>query len=649
MMKRSVALAGIALAAFFSGSSAAFAQCTATGGAGLAGFNLANFAAGGSVNSLIAAASNAETVFLTQSSAFVSAPPNPRPDQEGGGVWARGIGGDITTKNTGVATFNLGPSVFGPGGPVPGSLNCNTKTNIKFSGAQVGTDIARLNWGGWNVHVGTTAGYLSTKAADVTPGGTFGATIEMPFAGAYVLVTNGGLFIDGQLRFDYIQARANDPTNAVFNQNGDARSTAFTANIGYNFALPNNWFIEPSGGVVVSKTKVDQFNTSGTAAILQGLAPPGTVQIGDIDSTLARLSVRGGVTIPTSTVVWQPFVTASVYHEFSGAVNTSFTSNLPALGGGFAIPGAFPVINGNLTSSRVGTYEQFAVGLAGQVVDTGWLGYVRADYRTGQNIEGWSVNGGVRYQFTPDLVVNPVVGKAPSLKAPPMVVAAYNWTGFYIGANFGELNGWTDWTFPQAGTTTNPRFAGAAGGGQIGYDYQIGKWVVGIEGAFDGSNAHGSRPCPNGFFFNCEDKVDWLVTGTVKVGYAFWNRSLVYLRGGVAGGHQSFSQQCNTGIQPVVLVVLFGCGSGAAADRVGWTIGYGSEFALSQNWTVRGETNYFDLGTNNYNIAGGVSNFGSPLGAVIFQPASIKERGVISTIGLNYRFSTGGGSLAMMR
>ena len=70
---------------------------------------------------------------------------------------------------------------------------------------------------------------------------------------------------------------------------------------------------------------------------------------------------------------------------------------------GGIVPGlAFLNFTGNLNTTRVGTYGQFALGVAGQLVGTGWLGYVRGDYRTGDNIEGYSVNGGIRYQFAPD-------------------------------------------------------------------------------------------------------------------------------------------------------------------------------------------------------------------------------------------------------
>src|SRR5262249_57255394 len=53
-----------------------------------------------SVGSLISSIHSTNTAFLTQSSAFIGSPPNPQPDQPGGGVWARGIGGHLTYGST---------------------------------------------------------------------------------------------------------------------------------------------------------------------------------------------------------------------------------------------------------------------------------------------------------------------------------------------------------------------------------------------------------------------------------------------------------------------------------------------------------------------------------------------------------------------
>ena len=133
------------------------------------GFNpsaILPFAAGGAVNSLVSAINTANTAFLTQSTAFVSAPANPQPNQEGGGVWTRGIGGEITTKSTST-TSNVAVGGFG----LPGTVNCNNQTRLNFAGAQVGMDTSVLNYGGWNLHVGSTVGYIGAKARDTSSAG----------------------------------------------------------------------------------------------------------------------------------------------------------------------------------------------------------------------------------------------------------------------------------------------------------------------------------------------------------------------------------------------------------------------------------------------------------------------------------------------
>lgn len=645
MINRNRILGVLAAAMAMSASSSAIAQCTGTGTAALLGaapINIAGVAQGAAVSSLISSINTLNTAFLTQSTAFIGAPGNPRPNQEGGGVWARGIGGEIDSKNTTVSTYSAG------GVPFTGNITCNTETNLRFAGAQVGTDMATLNWNGWNIHIGSMAGYVSAKARDTSAigplnplGGTFENQLDVPFAGVYAAATYGGFFVDGQIRFDYIQNRLNDPqANGLFNQNVDARGISGTLNAGYNHQLGNGWFIEPSAGIIVSHVDVDPLNVSGTLVLLNsaGFAPPGTLQINDIKSTLGRLSLRTGTTIVSDTIAWQPFVTASVYHEFERNSTASFTSD-PAAS---ALLG-LPTLNGALTTDRVGTYGQFAVGVAGQLLGTGWLGYLRADYRTGEQIDGYSLNGGIRYQFQPDapaMAPKGMIGKAPPLP----VVTAYNWTGFYIGAHFGAINGWTDWTFQPVGTTTEPRFAGPAGGGQIGYDYQFGKWVFGLEGTGTWTDANGSRSCPNGFFFNCEASLKWLATGTARIGYALWDRSIVYVKGGVAAGELEIKTTCNTSSQPLFIITLAGCPEQTASDtRVGYTVGFGSEFALSKNWTVKGETNYFDLGTTRLVTAGGSTIVGAAFTPTVGgSTVDVRTDGFNATVALNYRFSTGG-------
>ena len=202
--------------------------------------------------------------------------------------------------------------------------------------------------------------------------------------------------------------------------------------------------------------------------------------------------------------------------------------------------------------------------------------------------------------------------------------AVYNWTGFYIGGHLGANWGFTSWTFDGAGTTTDPHFAGFLGGGEIGYNYQVGKWVFGVEGDVSWTNAHGARPCPNGFFHNCEISVHWLSTATARIGYAYWDRLLVYAKGGVAIARDRAQFVCNTNSQPTIVPVV-GCPSQSdSKTKAGWTVGWGSEFGLTQNVWINGEIMYFNLGTDRYNMAGIL--------------ADVQRDGLISTVGLRFRF-----------
>jgi len=594
------------------------------------------FGSAGSLNTLVSAINASNTAFLTQSTAFIGAPPNPDPNQLGGGVWARGVGGQTDFKST--STTNL---TFG-GVPLTGNVTCNTTTKLNFAGVQIGTDVAQLNVAGWNLHVGSTLGYMGTNANDFSTGGSFQDNLQIPFAGAYAAATNGGFYIDGQARWNYYQNKITDQTNGLFGQNVDARGFSLNGNIGYNFALPENWFVEPSLGVVWSETWVDQFNTSGSFVIepfvpgpLRG-SVPATFSINTIDSTIGRVSLRFGTNISTENWILQPFATISGFREFEGNNSATEFTNIPVLSSATGITFSCTLHGvpapcftaGNLSATNIGNYGQFGLGVVALIPNTGWLGYVRADYRTGDHIDGWSMNGGLRYQFSP---AHPVITGRSAEPSPVIVPAAYNWTGFYLGPQLGADWGYTNWTFQSNGSQTFPRFAGVLPGGQVGYNYQYDKWVFGVEGDGAWTNAHGARPCPNLFFFTCEIDVNSLYTVTGRIGYAYWDRVLWYGKGGLAIGEIKAQGRCNTDSQLILGVAPLNSGcpvQGTTRTDVGWTLGGGSEFALTDVWTVKAETSYFSLGSSNYTFGQLAASSG----------ADVRRVGWISTIGLNYRF-----------
>ena len=547
------------------------------------------------------------TAFLTQTTAFVSAPSNPPPDSPGGGVWVRGVGGKLTTKSD--TTMAL--VAFGVPG---GTATCADSTTTTFGGVQAGSDFARLNVNGWNLHIGTTVGY--GESTNTT--GTNKIVAHAPFGGIYAAATNGGFFIDGQILGNYYEFATTDGSVGIISQHSNARGVSAAGSIGYNFQLKDNWFVEPSAGFIWSRTEVDPISS---APVIVGVVVPGTVSVNDVTTALGHAGVRVGRSFVSGNVVLQPFAAASVWHEFAGNSTASATTNFAGLG----IPGGEFTLTQDTT--RVGTYGQYALGLAGAILNTGWVGYVRGDYRHGSEIDGWSVNGGIRYQFTPEMVAA-ITGKHPIYKAPSLpVVPPYNWTGIYVGAFGGITYGRAPWDYLPAGPSVDPspRFDGAIAGGQIGYNYQFAnRWVVGVEVDGGWSNAIGSKACPNANFFVCEVHIKWLASATGRVGYAFWNdRILTYLKGGVAAGGVTVQTVSNLGgaIPPSGTPT-----NGTTSTATGWTVGFGTEVGLTKNWSAKGEYMYYDLGAKDYTVDNGLV-------------VNVHPKGSLTRVGVNYRFT----------
>jgi|SRR4051812_7012074 outer membrane immunogenic protein len=152
--------------------------------------------------------------------------------------------------------------------------------------------------------------------------------------------------------------------------------------------------------------------------------------------------------------------------------------------------------------------------------------------------------------------------------APAPAYAAYNWMGPYIGANVGYQ--WGNVT--HSGTQPS----GAAAGGQIGYNWQNGQLVFGVETDMQWSNADdvvGVQKFSN----------SWFGTARGRVGYAM-NNVLAYGTGGLAYGNLELST----------------AGLSESKAHIGWTLGVGAEVGLTPNWTARVEYLYFDLSEGSY-------------------------------------------------
>lgn len=243
------------------------------------------------------------------------------------------------------------------------------------------------------------------------------------------------------------------------------------------------------------------------------------------------------------------------------------------------------------------------------------------------------------------------------LKAPPPPpVPVYSWTGFYIGGNAGwawerqnnSLSVDNQVLLPGGGFfaggvvaevnasgTQNLNSNGFTGGGQIGYNYQSGKVVWGVELDFESlrqnANAGGgftyiTTGAP--YTLTLNSSTNWLFTARPRVGWAM-DRSLLYVTGGVAATKrnvtQSFFDPGGTGFAET---------ASFSKVQAGWTVGAGYEYALVNNWTIKGE--YLFAGFGGGTASGLVGN--GIAGTAVLNNAVSNLKIQILRAGLNYKF-----------
>ncbi len=189
----------------------------------------------------------------------------------------------------------------------------------------------------------------------------------------------------------------------------------------------------------------------------------------------------------------------------------------------------------------------------------------------------------------------------------------YNWTGAYAGVNLGGAWSSTCSTWTPSVGGVNAVFTGAncpnnssfIGGGQIGYQYQMQQFVVGLEGDIGGATSHsgtivettsGAPGIPAGTYaFSGQHTPSNIETIRLRLGFAL-DRALIYATGGgaFAGGSSNtvvaFSPADGSGNTAVWT-------STNSGTRIGWTIGGGVEYNLTGRWSVRAEDLYMNLGT----------------------------------------------------
>ncbi|MGL4439692.1 MAG: outer membrane protein [Bosea sp. (in: a-proteobacteria)] len=226
--------------------------------------------------------------------------------------------------------------------------------------------------------------------------------------------------------------------------------------------------------------------------------------------------------------------------------------------------------------------------------------------------------------------------------APITMAPAFMWNGFYAGVNAGY-----SFNSNKASTVGTPGFValganvpgslrtgkdGFIGGAQIGYNYQIGSIVLGVETDLqyvDGKRTSAfTGPALGGITTSASSELTYLGTLRARLGLVASERLMIYATGGLAYGNPKNSAAVATGTGAL-------WGGGSDATRFGYAIGAGAEYALTNNWTAKLEYLYYDLGRRTVNA--GPLNAAATATGVAYQ-ARFENSGSIVRGGLNYKF-----------
>ncbi len=233
---------------------------------------------------------------------------------------------------------------------------------------------------------------------------------------------------------------------------------------------------------------------------------------------------------------------------------------------------------------------------------------------------------------------------------------APSWSGWYIGANAGWIGSASDpitntstdtglgglghgQTIGKIPSSLNLNSSGFLGGGQVGYNWQAGNWVYGLEGDIQGANAKatvtsssapGLPGLPVATTYN--RALDWLGTFRGRVGVTATPSLLLYGTGGLAVGRTKIGNQ----------YICPACSPPSASEATtlntsthtsaGWTVGAGAEWMFAPKWSAKVEYLYVDLGnhtsTITYTYTPNISTLTS----------SARDTANIARGGINYHF-----------
>jgi outer membrane immunogenic protein len=253
----------------------------------------------------------------------------------------------------------------------------------------------------------------------------------------------------------------------------------------------------------------------------------------------------------------------------------------------------------------------------------------------------------------------------------PALAQPYNWTGMYVGfyaggvwgrgntsantncpATVGAEGGYycestAPISFANADAVTNAGSGSVSsgkftGGIQAGHNWQTGSFVYGVETDFGAFRLRGARSASGvypadsaspvdpglGFTVSNSFETNWLFTARGRVGWAVSNW-LLFATGGLAMSRVTVTNSYSDGV-PVA------ASASESKLKVGWALGGGMEYALTRNWSLKGEYLYVDLGS--VSVVNNISTFSSGVAYSNALGISTDLTAHIARLGANFRF-----------
>ena len=225
------------------------------------------------------------------------------------------------------------------------------------------------------------------------------------------------------------------------------------------------------------------------------------------------------------------------------------------------------------------------------------------------------------------------------VKAAPIAAVGYDWSGVYVGVHAGYGGGMKDWD----ARSTDFVARGGLAGGQIGINKQLGSFVFGLE--LDGSWADltgrqfisiGGQSLGVVSSLNSRSQIDGLATIAGRAGLAA-DRWFVFAKGGMTMAHERHSLDLSVG---TFGGVAFGAGAASLrGDDIRYVpmVGFGAEYALGDNWSVKAEYDYIHMSTATPTLRGTTTT--AAAGTIPFRAdVRIDEAIHLAKIGVNYKF-----------